>query len=197
MIMRVSNLSAKYGKNYVLDCINLSVDRYDSICILGENSSGKSTLLKCICKLKKYNGNIEYEKDLEIFYLPQDNILIEELSVRDNLKLFLDDTKNISENELILELGIDEIFHKKVKSLSGGFKRKIALCIAIIQENDLLILDEPFVSLDFKHRQIFLEKLNEKINMGCSLIYTTHLNDTESIANHKFYLSDKRLEELK
>lgn len=197
MIIRISNLSAKYGKNYVLNNINLDIDKSQSICVLGENSSGKSTFLKCICKLKKYEGKIEYANNLKIFYLPQDSILIEELSVLDNMKLFLEDIKGVHNDEIVLEFGLDKIFNKKVKTLSGGVKRKVSLCIALMEENDILILDEPFVSLDNKHRQLFLSKLKNKVDLGQTVIYTTHLNDTITIASHKFYLLNGSLEELK
>ncbi|NWO25968.1 ATP-binding cassette domain-containing protein [Peptostreptococcaceae bacterium oral taxon 081] len=195
MLIKISNLSVKYGTYEVLHSISLDVFEGQSICILGENSAGKSTLLKCICKLKKYMGTITYKDNIDIFYLPQDNILIDELSVKDNLKLFLKNFKSLKNSAVLEEFAIDTIFDKKVKNLSGGTKRKISLCIALMEKSDLMVLDEPFSSLDEKSRNLFLEKLKEKINLGNALIYTTHLKDTLDIATRKFYLKDGILED--
>ncbi|MGP1488094.1 MAG: ATP-binding cassette domain-containing protein [Peptoanaerobacter stomatis] len=195
MLIKISNLSVKHGTYEVLHSISLDVFEGQSICILGENSAGKSTLLKCICKLKKYMGKITYKDNIDIFYLPQDNILIDELSVKDNLKLFLKDFKSLKNSAVLEEFAIDTIFDKKVKNLSGGTKRKISLCIALMEKSDLIVLDEPFSSLDEKSRNLFLDKLKEKINLGNTLIYTTHLKDTLDIATRKFYLKDGILED--
>ncbi|EHL14542.1 ATP-binding cassette domain-containing protein [Peptoanaerobacter stomatis] len=195
MLIKISNLSVKYGTYEVLHSISLDVFEGQSICILGENSAGKSTLLKCICKLKKYMGTITYNNNINIFYLPQDNILIDELSVKDNLKLFLKNFKSLKNSAVLEEFAIDTIFDKKVKNLSGGTKRKISLCIALMEKSDLMVLDEPFSSLDEKSRNLFLEKLKEKINLGNALIYTTHLKDTLDIATRKFYLKNGILED--
>lgn len=195
MLIKISNLSVKYGTYEVLHSISLDVFEGQSICILGENSAGKSTLLKCICKLKKYMGTITYKDNIDIFYLPQDNILIDELSVKDNLKLFLKDFKSLKNSAVLEEFAIDTIFDKKVKNLSGGTKRKISLCIALMEKSNLIVLDEPFSSLDEKSRNLFLDKLKEKTNLGNTLIYTTHLKDTLDIATRKFYLKDGILED--
>ena len=195
MLIKISNLSVKYGTYEVLHSISLDVFEGQSICILGENSAGKSTLLKCICKLKKYMGTITYKDNIDIFYLPQDNILIDELSVKDNLKLFLKNFKSLKNSAVLEEFAIDTIFDKKVKNLSGGTKRKISLCIALMEKSDLMVLDEPFSSLDEKSRNLFLDKLKEKTNLGNTLIYTTHLKDTLDIATRKFYLKDGILED--
>ena len=64
-----------------------------------------------------------------------------------------------------------------------------------MEKNDLMVLDEPFSSLDEKSRNLFLDKLKEKTNLGNTLIYTTHLKDTLDIATRKFYLKDGILED--
>lgn len=193
IIIQISNLSAYYSKNIILDNISLDIKKGDSICILGENSSGKSTLLKCICKLKKYTGNIKYKKDLKIFYLPQDNILIDDLNVNDNINLFLKDYDKSEYINILYEFNINDILKKKVKDLSGGTKRKVSLCIALLEKCDILILDEAFVSLDVNIRNIFLNKFKEKIRKDISIIYTTHLNDTISLASRRLYLKNNTL----
>ena len=196
MYVSISNLSANYKKNVILKSVSLTVEEGQSICILGENATGKSTLLKCICKLKKYGGEITYKKDLKIFYLPQDNILLDELSVRDNLRLFIDKYDEKVDNDMRDEFSISDILNVKVKNCSGGTKRKISLFIALVQNYDLLILDEPFVGLDTDNRRMILQKLSEIVDNGASIIYTTHLSDAVDMAKQKFNLKNGILEVL-
>jgi hypothetical protein len=196
MYVSISNLSANYKKNVILKSISLTVEEGQSICILGENATGKSTLLKCICKLKKYGGEIKYKKDLKIFYLPQDNILLDELSVRDNLRLFIDKYDEKVDNDMRDEFSISDILNVKVKNCSGGTKRKISLFIALVQRYDLLVLDEPFVGLDADNRRMILQKLSEMVDNGASIIYTTHLSDAVDMAKQKFNLKNGILEVL-
>ena len=196
MYVSISNLSTNYKKNVILKSISLSIDEGQSICILGENAAGKSTFLKCICKLKKYSGEIKYKKDLKIFYLPQDNILLDELSVKDNLRLFIDKYDEKVDNDMRDEFCISDILNVKVKNCSGGTKRKISLFIALVQRCDLLVLDEPFVGLDADNRGVFLKKLSELVDGGASIIYTTHLSDAADTAKKKFNLKNGILEEL-
>lgn len=195
MLIDIKNLSAFYKNRLILDEINLKINEKNFICILGENGSGKSTLLKCICSLKKYSGTIVKKPYLRMSYLPQDNILIEDLSVKDNLKLFISDRNSLN-NEVIDLFDLRVLFPVKVKNLSGGMKKKLSICCCLIDEVDLLILDEPFVSLDSKAIDLIINVLNEKKDQGMSLIYTTHLDSTLYIADKKYYLSNSQLEEI-
>ncbi|WP_036730187.1 MULTISPECIES: ATP-binding cassette domain-containing protein [Peptoniphilus] len=194
MLMEISNLSASYGKNLILNSIYFTIEKGQSICILGENGCGKSTLLKSICGLKKYSGEIKYSDSLKIYYLPQDNVLIEDINVYDNIKLFLNNTSDIKNNKYIKLFEIDKIFKNKVSSLSGGTKKKVSLCLSLMEDNDLLILDEPFANLDSKNKSLFLDIFKTKKLNGLSILYTSHLNDMSAASDIKLYLKDGKLE---
>ncbi|MFC2476058.1 MAG: ATP-binding cassette domain-containing protein, partial [Catonella sp.] len=89
MEFKIENLSKTIGDKLILSGLNLSLKKGDTLNLKGSNGSGKTTLLKIIAGFdKNYEGKIEFDKALTIGYVPQDIVLFEDLSVKDNLKAF-------------------------------------------------------------------------------------------------------------
>lgn len=194
--LTVDDLCIKENKVYVL---------------LGPNGSGKTTFIKLIMGLlTPESGNIQIfgidnmhpDSRKKVGYLP------EEFSFPDNYK-FIDAAyyfglmKNIGSKEVkdnIIKLGnaldLTQLFDKKVSELSKGMQQSLALLHALLGENELLILDEPFNGLDpaQKNKTIeYLSSLNRNNNV--TILITTHiLGDIEKIGDQIMIIKQGRLE---
>lgn len=136
-MIEVKNISKRY-RNTVLDDISFTAEKGQCIGIIGANGCGKTTLLSIMAGVNKaQSGKIYYNNELAdrksvfkkyIAYVPQENPLIDELTTKDNLLLWLGSNRKIKdgfENGVLKDLGIDEFLNKQVNELSGGMKKKI------------------------------------------------------------------------
>ena len=138
----MTDLTKYNGEKCILDHIELHIEDKDKVGILGVNGTGKSTLLKIIAGVEDYQGKISYQKDIRINYLPQTPLYNENDSIMETVHKQLD-SKEIHDYEIKAQLGkfgiLDET--QKIKELSGGQLKRVALAIALIKPCDLLILD--------------------------------------------------------
>lgn len=156
--------------------------------IMGPSGCGKSTLAKALVGInKKVSGTIHFagkvylNSDRSLFippwerhfgYLPQDSLLLPHLTVEKNI-LF---PKKALLQEIILEgLEMKHLLNRMPRSLSGGEKQRVALARAMAQNPELLILDEPFSSLDLKMKAKVLEFVDSYLkDRGTSLVMISH-----------------------
>lgn len=130
--IEAKNITKRYGNRLILDDINFCLDDEYIYILRGENGCGKSTLLNILSSYDQdYEGEVNLN-NLSIGYLYQDDLLLKNLTVRDNLKLEeyaqnkIIDQKEI--NIISTKLGIDELLDKKVSDLSGGERKKTINC---------------------------------------------------------------------
>ena len=172
MLVSMTDLTKYNGEKCILDRIELHIEDKDKVGILGVNGTGKSTLLKMIAGVEDYQGKISYQKDIRINYLPQTPLYNENDSIMETVHKQLD-SKEIHDYEIKAQLGkfgiLDET--QKIKELSGGQLKRVALAIALIKPCDLLILDEPTNHLDNGMIE-YLEKFLIKWSKG--LLMVTH-----------------------
>ena len=153
-VINVEHISKLYGDKLVLEDLSCSVDEGDKIGIIGINGTGKSTLLRIIAGEEEADeGKIIFSNGLTIGWLGQNPEFDEDSSI---LK-YVCERKKIEEDYgyesdakamlTVLEL---EQFDEKIKNLSGGQKKRAALCKVLLQKPDILILDEPTNHLDNK-----------------------------------------------
>lgn len=202
-MLKVEALYKSYGKEMVLEDLNLQAKRGEIIGLVGENGAGKSTLLKIIATLNRptsgevYIDGQSYRKNYKelrrkIGYVPQEIVLWEELSVIENMRFFEElspQSRSVSELEgLLSELHLKR-YNTKVSRLSGGMKRKLNLAISLIHEPELLLLDEPTSGIDLKSRvEIgkFLKGLSDK---GTLIIYTSHdMTEIKELCDHTIFI---------
>lgn len=135
----MTDLTKYNGEKCILDHVELHIENKDKIGILGVNGTGKSTLLKMIAGVENYQGKISYQKDIHINYLPQTPHYDENDSVMETVYKQID-TKDVHDFEIKAQLGkfgiLDE--KQKIKELSGGQLKRVALAIALIKPCDLL-----------------------------------------------------------
>lgn len=209
-ILEVQHLTKKFKENsfYSLKDINFSIDKGDIVGLVGKNGAGKSTLLKSIAKsyiptsgVIKYKGVDIRSKDnmLDDFGILIDTVFYPQLSVVDNLKLYLSVhhkeqyAKNIPE-----VLKLVDLYNAKDRKPSGfsfGMKQRVGLAIALIAEPTFLILDEPFVGLD----QMGVDRLINILqtwskNREISMLISSHqLTNLESVCNRYLFIDAGQL----
>ncbi|BFL71512.1 ATP-binding cassette domain-containing protein [Anaerococcus nagyae] len=169
--IEAKNITKRYGNRLILDDINFCLDDEYIYILRGENGCGKSTLLNILSSYDQdYEGEVNLN-NLSIGYLYQDDLLLKNLTVRDNLKLEeyaqnkIIDQKEI--NIISTKLGIDELLDKKVSDLSGGERKKLSIAQLIIKDKDVIFLDEPTANIEKTYAkdlmQYLLDTFKEKI----------------------------------
>lgn len=187
-MLRLDKIYKSYGKAHILNGASLDINKGDCIAIIGGNGCGKTTLVQILCgviradKGKILNGDKSVDKaDFKhLFgYLPQNDPLIDELSVKDNLKLWFS-VMNLPYKDdlpLIKKLKIDTFLKKTVNKLSGGMKRRVGLCIAMANEAPILVMDEPTTALDIVAKDEMWKMLEDYMSLGGTVVLTTHNYD--------------------
>lgn len=174
MIISLDKVSLKYIERPILNEVDLVINEKEKWGVVGLNGAGKSTLLKILAqKLKADSGTVYQVPSMKISYCPQENEFNEELSVFDAVMSQLEQDEKVEEYEVKSILGKLGIFDlsMKIKVLSGGQKKRVALAKALIKPADLYLLDEPTNHLD-QDMILWLEKF--LIRMNKALILVTH-----------------------
>ena len=184
-LVEIRNLSAGYGQNIVLREVNLSIQSFDFVGVIGPNGGGKTTLLKALLGLlSPISGEINFSEAMtegnshRIGYLPQINNIDRKFPVtvfdvvrsglmsRKRLTGRYNSEDNDRANDLMSEMGISGIRMKAIGELSGGQIQRALLCRALVNSPKLLILDEPNTYVDNRFERELYEKLkvlNEKL----------------------------------
>ena len=153
-VINVEHISKLYGDKLVLEDLSCSVDEGDKIGIIGINGTGKSTLLRIIAGEEEADeGKIIFSNGLTIGWLGQNPEFDEDSSVLKYVcegKKIEEDYGYESDAKAMLTVLELEQFDEKIKNLSGGQKKRAALCKVLLQKPDILILDEPTNHLDNK-----------------------------------------------
>lgn len=153
-VINVEHISKLYGDKMILEDLSCSVDEGDKIGIIGINGTGKSTLLRIIAGEEEADeGKIIFSNGMTIGWMGQNPEFDEESSILKYVcegKKIEDDYGYESDAKAMLTVLELENFDEKIKNLSGGQKKRAALCKVLLQKPDILILDEPTNHLDNK-----------------------------------------------
>ena len=163
MSITVDHLSKSYGKQLVLDDISFNIGQGEIVGFLGNNGAGKSTTMKIITGYRKFDaGTVKVcgidindnpiEARRKIGYLPEHNPIYPDLYVKEYLKFIANLYKMdnpLKRVDNIIELtGLTRECHKKIGTLSKGYRQRVGLAQALIHDPEVLILDEPTTGLD-------------------------------------------------
>lgn len=174
MVITFDNVEFKYIEKKILDKASFSISDTDKVGIVGVNGTGKTTLLKLILGMEKPNkGEIIKSGGMIINYLPQDPVFPLDTPIIDIVMSKATPLHPILDYEaksILSKLGFDD-YNIFVNNLSGGQKKRLALCQVLVTYCDLLILDEPTNHLD-SELIIWLEKYLQKWKKG--LLMVTH-----------------------
>ncbi len=203
LVLQAKNVCFKYkGNDFpALDDISFEIKPGCCTGIIGPNGAGKSTLISVLCGLLvPETGHVTYKNSQQsslsktvqqhVALIPQEYAFYPELSVLQNLAYFvaLSEKKRRRRQALITkslqQCGLQNVANKKASSLSGGYKRRLNIAIALSKEPDIIFLDEPTVGIDPISRKEIITLLSSLKAQGKTLIYTSHmLNEVEQICD--------------
>jgi ABC-2 type transport system ATP-binding protein len=188
----VKNVDKSFGKKLVLNQISLTVEPGQIYGLIGPSGSGKTTLVKIIVGMDQPSKGEVRVLDTavpnlsllqKIGYMAQADALYTDLTGEENLAFFasLFKLKKDVQKERIAYaadlVNLTEHLKKKVEAYSGGMKRRLSLAVALIQDPDVLILDEPTVGIDPELRLSIWKELYRLKNAGKTILVTTHVMD--------------------
>jgi len=206
-IIKLADITKKYRNNLLYKNINLSVEKGETIGIIGANGSGKSVLFKLITGLEQpdsgevivNNDRIGIDRDFpdNVGILVNQPGYIEYYSGFKNLKL-LAGIKNIINDEDIKKymrrVGLDPTDKTMVKNYSTGMKQKLGIAQAIMENQEIILLDEPFNALDFQTNRDIMNLLYTLKSEGKTLILTSHQHEyLDKICSKMYIIANNQL----
>jgi ABC-2 type transport system ATP-binding protein len=219
-MINAEGLTKFYGTYCAVDHINLDIRTGEIVGLLGPNGAGKTTTLRMLTGyLKPSSGNIRIkdyninDNTLEIKklmgYLPESAPLYNEMLAYDYLN-YVAEIRNIEKDKIGSRLkhvadlcGINEVMHKPINTLSKGYKQRVGLAHAMMNDPEILILDEPTSGLD-PNQIVEIRDIIREIGKEKTVILSTHiLSEAEAtcdriiIINKGKIAADQTIEELK
>jgi len=204
-MVEIQNLHKKFGKNQVLQGVDLTIEEGGIFAVLGPNGSGKTTLIKSVLGMvipnkgsinvlgKSIKKNSSYRQQID--YLPQIANFPSNLKVRELIKMIKDLRQNTSEETTLIELfKLTPFLNKKLGNLSGGTKQKVNIVLTFMFDSPLIILDEPTTGLD----PISLIRLKELIQTekakGKTILITSHIMSfVEEVSDEIVFLLEGKI----
>ncbi|MCI8512402.1 MAG: ATP-binding cassette domain-containing protein [Lachnospiraceae bacterium] len=211
-MLEVSDVCRSYGKTNVLKGITFSAGPGECVGIVGGNGCGKTTLLSILAGAMRADaGSIvingrEAAGHPKVFaeetaYVPQENPLMEELSVWDNLLLWYRGGKKSMEKDLqdgpAAMLGIPGMLKKRAGTLSGGMKKRLSIACALSGHAPVLILDEPGAALDLECKEEIQKYLLAYMAQGGTVLLTSHELAELALCTQMHVLKGGKLEKIK
>lgn len=209
MELKISELTKKF--NGITAVNNVSYSMHAGVYgLLGVNGAGKTTLMRMLCTLLKptsgaitWNGGDIFEMDGTyrkiLGYLPQDFGYYPDFTVYDYL-MYISSIKGLRPvsakqraNALLTQVGLEKAENKKMKTLSGGMKRRVGIAQAMLGNPQILILDEPTSGLDPNERIRFRNLISELSQERLVLLSTHIVSDIEYIANEILLMHDGQI----
>lgn len=182
-----------YGKNVVLSGVQFSLEQGQICGIVGKNGAGKTTLFKCFCGLESFQGEINSPFELlkdQIGYVPTSPYFISRMTGLEYLTLVLQARKRSTSS--VLEKNIFDLpLNEYASTYSTGMKKKLALLGALLQDNEIYILDEPFNGVDLEGNMLIAAIIKELKAKGKTVLLSSHIFSSLSELTDAIYVLDK------
>ena len=214
-IIELKNISVFYNKRQIIENLNLSINKQEILGMLGPNGVGKSTIFNLITGLKDpaygeifINGinatklpiNERFTK-FKLGLVPQYGGLIHDLSLIDNLKLVSEihikekESRDHKLNKIITQFEFESLLRIKAKNLSGGQKKKLVIAMSLMNDQKILLLDEPFAALDILTIKMLQEIIvNLQASEEISIVVCDHqARDLLSCVDRAIILSNGKI----
>jgi ABC-2 type transport system ATP-binding protein len=209
-MIKIENLTKYYGNTCAVDEISFEIRKGEVLGLLGPNGAGKTTTMRMLtCFLQPSSGDIKVkdfsieENALEIKkligYLPESAPLYPDMIVYDYLRFIADirELEKASIDSRIKELagmcGINEVMHKSINELSKGYKQRVGLAHAMMNDPEILVLDEPTSGLD-PNQIVEIRDIIKKIGKEKTIILSTHiLSEAEATCDRIVIINKGRI----
>lgn len=180
-MIKLQNIGVRYGEKTVYENFNLEIEEGKVTCVLGESGCGKTTLLNVIAGIVPHTGSVP---ELACSYVFQSPRLVPSLTVKGNLSLVCSDENRI--NEMLASVNLTDKANSFPAHISGGEAQRVSICRAFLFNSDLLLMDEPFVSLDLKLKISIMEQFKKlQSERNKTTLFVTHDVD------EALYLADR------
>lgn len=212
LMIRVQDLSHRYGEQFVLRNITLEIQKQEVVAIMGGSGEGKTTLLRCLCGLQKPTEGVVELFGVDFYRAPerqredirrrlgvlfQSSALFDYLTVRDNIAFALERRNRLRPAEVdevvkakLSLVGLEGIEHLYPNELSGGMRKRVGLARALATDPEVLFLDEPTSGLDPVTAyaiDALIKDLTRQLN--ATIVLVTHdLNSVMRVAGRVFFL---------
>jgi Cu-processing system ATP-binding protein len=207
-MLAARNLSKSFGRIRALDDFSVTMERGQSVLLIGPNGSGKTTFIKCVLGLVLPDKGELTLDGASLFgaaavrrnigYMPQIGRFPDQLRVGQIFEMMREIRRGShtrTDEDLVEAFGIHKISHKAARTLSGGTRQKVSACLAFLFDPDILILDEPTAGLDPMAAEILKEKVHAERARNKLILLTSHiLSDLDEITSDVLYLIDGRLQ---
>ena len=197
-LIEVKGLTKSFGSESLLKNFSLDISEGEIVAVMGPSGIGKSTLLNIIGGLdREYEGSISYDKKIfegiEVpfpFVFQESESLLPWKSVEDNVRIAGRQLAQDEIDDALKSVGLYEHRRKKPSVLSGGMKQRVSLARALVCRSRVLLLDEPFASLDSEMRtklQLLVKDLCK--SKGITVIMVTHdRSEAEAMADRIVFI---------
>lgn len=203
----INNLRKEYKDVVAVENLSLQINKGEIFALLGVNGAGKTTTIKMLIGLiNPTSGNatifgVDLKNKNEIKKMigisPQENAIANNLTVQENIQLMcaLYGEKNIAikTQNIMRQLSLENYKNRKAKNLSGGYKRRLSIAMALVMDPDILFLDEPTLGLDVINRRD-LWKLIAQLKGDKTIFLTSHyMEEVAFLADHLAIMKDGKL----
>ena len=197
-LLEASNLSIAYNKQPILANISFEIEEGEWVLIQGFNGEGKTTLIKTLLNLHPYDGSIKLKgKEIREYtinelhrlfsYLPQRLSHIPNISVSDFLSLY-----NGDKDRIVRRLNLAHLLDSSLTSLSLGQVQLILFAQAVLEDAEIIILDEPFSSIDSENKEIIYSTIKDMSLMGKTIILVSHEVERNYLPDRIITLSNSK-----
>jgi Cu-processing system ATP-binding protein len=206
-MIAIQHLNMKFGKLQVLNNIDTELANGECIALIGPNGCGKTTLIKSILgmvlptsgtiRFKGTDIQKQYQYRAKIGYMPQTGRYPEQITVQQLIRMLKEirSEKEVKPDEdLLRQFELENMYHKKICTLSGGMVQKVSATIAFLFDPEVLILDEPTAGLDPLAAEILKEKILAEKQKGKLILITSHLlSELDDLVSQLIFMQEGRI----
>ena len=189
ILLELQNISVSYGSTRALDNVSLAVEPGEIVGVVGPNAAGKTTLFKVLARIiEQHEGTALFNGEplatlpgSEIGYLGEEPFLFEFFTPAE--MLLFERTMRLPllpEEEalgMLHTLALDDYLERPIKTLSHGFKKRVALAAAFLGKPSIMILDEPLNSIDIQAVIVLKRLIQEALSRGAIVLMSSHVLD--------------------
>lgn len=205
-MLSIKNLSFSYNDACILDNLSLSIEKGEVASLIGTSGSGKTTLFKLLTQiLKPQVGSISIGENNSASYMTQRDLLLPWRTVIENITLPYELGKKPYNQQavcdeamaLLKEVRLEGCANKYPEELSGGMRQRVSLARALMEKKPVLLLDEPFASLDIYTREQMHDLIRSiQSHHNTTILMVTHdFRDAISLSDHIFHLCEGKIKD--